>query len=138
MLPVIDPRTTSGRPPATAKSTMISSGAFPKLAFRNPPIPGAGVLGRVLGRLADQPGERHERCGRDAEDDDVVGVDAEAKERCQRGERKSRKEDPARHGLTLSGHCRLGVRGISPGPIAPPTAACQVLRGREPLPTIHS
>ena len=40
---------------------MISSGALPKLAFRKPPMPGAGVLGGVLGRLADQPGERDER-----------------------------------------------------------------------------
>ena len=39
-LPVSDPRTTSGRPSATANSAMISSGALPKLAFRKPPIPG--------------------------------------------------------------------------------------------------
>ena len=39
-LPVIDPRTTSGSPSLTANSAMISSGAFPKLALRKPPIPG--------------------------------------------------------------------------------------------------
>ncbi len=38
--PVIVPRTTPGRPSAIASSTMISSGALPKLAFRKPPIPG--------------------------------------------------------------------------------------------------
>ena len=38
--PVSEPRTTSGSPSATAKSAMISSGALPKLAFRNPPTPG--------------------------------------------------------------------------------------------------
>ena len=38
--PVIVPRTTLGRPLAIASSTMISSGALPKLAFRKPPIPG--------------------------------------------------------------------------------------------------
>ena len=40
MLPVIEPRTTSGRPSEIANRAMISSGAFPKLAFRKPPIPG--------------------------------------------------------------------------------------------------
>jgi hypothetical protein len=39
-LPVSDPRTTSVRPAETAKSAMMSSGAFPNVAFRNPPIPG--------------------------------------------------------------------------------------------------
>ena len=39
-LPAIDPRTTSGRLSAMAKIEMISSGAFPKLAFRRPPIRG--------------------------------------------------------------------------------------------------
>ncbi len=38
--PVSDPRTTVGSPSATARSAMISSGAFPKLAFRKPPMPG--------------------------------------------------------------------------------------------------
>src|SRR5215218_8740616 len=37
--PVIDPRTTSGSPSRTASRAMISSGALPKLAFRNPPTP---------------------------------------------------------------------------------------------------
>ena len=40
MLPVSDPRTTSGSPSATANRAMISSGALPKLAFRKPPMPG--------------------------------------------------------------------------------------------------
>jgi hypothetical protein len=38
-LPVNEPRTTSGRPLLIASSAMISSGAFPKVAFRKPPIP---------------------------------------------------------------------------------------------------
>ena len=37
--PVSVPRTTSGRPSATANRAMISSGALPKLALRNPPTP---------------------------------------------------------------------------------------------------
>ena len=39
-LPASEPRTTSGSAALTAKRAMISSGAFPKLAFRKPPIPG--------------------------------------------------------------------------------------------------
>src|SRR3954470_21144544 len=39
-LPASEPRTTFGSDALTAKSAMISSGALPKLAFRNPPIPG--------------------------------------------------------------------------------------------------
>jgi hypothetical protein len=39
MLPVIEPRTTSGSPSPTANRAMISSGALPKLALRKPPIP---------------------------------------------------------------------------------------------------
>ncbi len=39
-LPVSDPRTTSVSPSFTAIRAMISSGALPKVAFRNPPIPG--------------------------------------------------------------------------------------------------
>ena len=65
--PVSEPRTTAGSPLATAKSAMISSGALPKLAFRKPPTPGPRVLGGVLRRLADQPGERHQRDRREDE-----------------------------------------------------------------------
>ena len=39
-LPVREPRTTSVRPELTAIRAMISSGAFPKVALRKPPIPG--------------------------------------------------------------------------------------------------
>jgi hypothetical protein len=39
-LPASEPRTTFGSESATAKVAMISSGALPKLALRNPPIPG--------------------------------------------------------------------------------------------------
>ncbi len=38
--PVIDPRTTFGSPLSTANRAMISSGAFPKLAFRKALTPG--------------------------------------------------------------------------------------------------
>ena len=39
-LPASEPRTTTGRFASIAKSATISSGAFPKLALRKPPIPG--------------------------------------------------------------------------------------------------
>src|SRR5438105_3202693 len=39
-LPASEPRTTFGNSSAIAKRAMINSGAFPKLAFRKPPIPG--------------------------------------------------------------------------------------------------
>ena len=46
---------------------MISSGALPKLALKKPPIPGPVCSADVLGRLADQPGERHQRERREHE-----------------------------------------------------------------------
>src|SRR5437763_15703165 len=39
-LPESEPRTTTGRSAPTAKSATMSSGAFPKLALRKPPMPG--------------------------------------------------------------------------------------------------
>jgi hypothetical protein len=39
-LPESEPRTTSNFASATANSAMISSGAFPNVALRKPPIPG--------------------------------------------------------------------------------------------------
>ena len=39
---------------------MISSGALPKVALRNPPT-GSCVVGGMLGRLADQPREGNQR-----------------------------------------------------------------------------
>ena len=38
--PAIVPRTTFGRPSRIANTPISSSGAFPKLAFMNPPMPG--------------------------------------------------------------------------------------------------
>ena len=86
-LPVSDPRTTSVSPSFTAISAMISSGAFPNVALRKPPMPGPGVLRRVLGRLADQPRERDEgergehELGRLREVGNVVQHDDEGRER---------------------------------------------------------
>ena len=38
--PTIDALTTSCRPSLSAKKAMISSGAFPNVTFRKPPMPG--------------------------------------------------------------------------------------------------
>ena len=72
--PVIEPRTTSGSPSLIASSAMISSGALPKLAFRKPPTPGPVCSADVLGRLADQPRERHESRRSEDEEDDVARI----------------------------------------------------------------
>ena len=70
-LPAIEPTseafTISVRPLESATIAMMSSGAFPNVAFRKPPIPGTGVTGKVVRRLADQPRERDERRGRQHE-----------------------------------------------------------------------
>ena len=108
-------RASRARPAAgrsfTARSAMISSGALPKLAFRNPPMPGPGVLRRMLGRLADQPGERDERSAREHEHQRLVGVrrvvDADRDGR----EGEERPEDPAGQS---AGSVPSGARG---GPV---------------------
>ena len=100
-LPVSDPRTTSVSPSFTAMSAMISSGALPKVAFRNPPMPRARVLRGVLGRLADQPRERDQRERREHELHRlrrVHGVVERDRDRCE-GER--REKGPPDHRRTL-------------------------------------
>ena len=71
-LPVSDPRTTSVRPSLTAISAMMSSGAFPKVAFRKPPMPGpvwcaacsvASPISHASGMSA-APRGRRSRCRR--------------------------------------------------------------------------
>ena len=51
---------------------MISSGALPNVALRKPPIARPGVVGGMLGRLADQPGERDQRDRREHEEQGVA------------------------------------------------------------------
>ena len=95
--PVSDPRTTSVRPSLTAIKAMISSGAFPNVAFRKPADARARVLGGVLGGLSDQPGEGDERhcreheLGRRAEVGRVVEEDGE------RPEQQADEEDATNH-----------------------------------------
>ena len=73
---------------------MMSSGAFPNVAFRKPPIPGSGVVRRVLGRLADQPGERDERRGSEDEQRDVADVREAVEQHHHRAQREERVEAP--------------------------------------------
>ena len=58
-LPASEPRTTTGRFASIAKSATMSSGAFPKLALRKPPMP--GPVCSAACSVADQPRERDER-----------------------------------------------------------------------------
>ena len=77
---------------------MISSGAFPNVALRKPPMPGPGVVRGVLGRLADQPGERDERQRREHEERDVARIREAVHEHGERAEGEQRVEDLAKHG----------------------------------------
>ena len=79
----------------TAKSAMISSGAFPKVALSRPPDPGTGVLRGMLRGLADQPRERDEGAAREHEQQDLVRICQLVDEDRGGREGKERPEDPA-------------------------------------------
>ena len=104
-LPVSEPRTTSVRPLLIASNEMISSGALPKVAFRKPPMPGPRVLRRVLGRLADQPGERDERERREDEELDVAEIEEEIGGDRDGGQGEGAPEDLPRHAARLPRCC---------------------------------
>ena len=96
--PLSEPRTTSVRPWLTASRAMISSGAFPKVALRKPPIPGpvcsaacsvASPISHASGISADGGEHELERLRRV---EDVVDEDHE------RREPDGREEDAADHG----------------------------------------
>ena len=105
-LPASEPSTTTGRFAPTAKSATISSGAFPKLALRKPPMPGARVLGRVLGRFADQPRERDERERGEDEERDVAGVGELVDRDRDRRESERRPEELPDHAGSLESGAR--------------------------------
>ena len=70
---------------------------------------GPGVLGGVLGRLADQPRERDQRrCGED-EERHVSRVEGEVDDKRDRSERERRPEELSRHADTLT-RCRRRSR----------------------------
>ena len=95
-LPVSDPRTTSVSPSFTAMSAMISSGAFPNVAFRKPPIPGPCARRRARSprrsaRRAARARARRRRTRPSRRVEEVVRRDDD------RRERERREEDPAEH-----------------------------------------
>jgi hypothetical protein len=114
-LPASEPRTTFGSPSATAKTAMISSGAFPKLAFRKPPIPGPVCSAGLLGRFADQPGERDEGRRGEHEQHDISRMEGEVDDERDRGERERRPKELPRHADTLTA-CprRSSSTGVTP------------------------
>ena len=62
----------------------------------------AGVLGDVLGGLADQPRERDQRGSREDEQRHVAGVEGEVDEEGDRDERERCPEQLSRHARTLA------------------------------------
>ena len=73
---MIDAVATSSWPARMAKIVMISSAAFPNVAFRTPPTFGAAALAELLGRDADDPGQRDQRQRPRATKTAVFGADA--------------------------------------------------------------
>ncbi len=71
-------------------------------------------MGRMLGRLADQPRQRNKRGGRHHEQREVVGVADEVDDHGDRREAERCPQEPARH-----------------GPLAYPRPPCQDLRSGE-------
>ncbi len=95
--PVSEPRTTFGRLSATASRAMISSGALPKLAFRNPPTPGpvCSAACSVASPISQASGIKRTR--REHEELCVAEREDVAAEQRDRGERQERPQDPPQH-----------------------------------------
>ena len=70
--PVSDDLTIPINPRLSAKRLMMISGALPRVAFNKPAQSRPEVLGQRLGRVAHQPGQRHDRQRRDGEHQDRV------------------------------------------------------------------
>ena len=59
--PLSEALTTSIRPAWSAKAPISSSAPLPKVALSRPPSPGPEPQRQLLGRLADQAGQRDDR-----------------------------------------------------------------------------
>ena len=70
--PVNEPRTTVGQPVGDREQGDDQLGRVAEARVQEAADAGAGVLGGVLGRLADQPGERDQRERREDEERRVV------------------------------------------------------------------
>ena len=77
--------------------------------------PGAGVLGSLLGRFSDQPGQRDERSRGEHEQRDVSRMEGEVDDERDRGERERRPEELPRHADTLTA-CRRRSSSIGATP----------------------
>ena len=77
--------------------------------------PRAGVLGGLLGRFADQPGERDEGRRGEHEQHDISRMEGEVDDERDRGERERRPEELPRHADTLTA-CprRSSSTGVTP------------------------
>ena len=82
---------------------MISSGRVAEARVQEAADPGPGVLSGVVGRFADQPGERDQRgCGQQ-ERRRCAHVEAVVGDEGDRGQGERCPEDPPRHVVTLAG-----------------------------------
>src|SRR5262245_33024744 len=91
-------------------------------------------MGCVLGRLADQPGERDERRRGQDEERDVPEVRVTVEGDDERPEREQGEEDPAYQGAATlsSGACcaPFSSTGETPSSISPTTRGCSPPAGR--------
>ena len=87
----------------------------------------ARVLGGVLGRLADQPGERDERDRCEDEERDFVGIDREPDDDRERREAERCPEEPTRH----EGQA---YRGAAPTPCLNPIGLSRLAQRKSPCP----
>ena len=100
--PVIDPRTTFGQAVGDGEQRDDQLGRVAEARVQEAADPRARVFGRVLGRLADQPGERDQRGG--GEQESVVASRWKTNgARIATGVSTRRSpQDPARHAATLA------------------------------------
>ena len=103
--PVIVPRTTPGRPSAIASSDDDQLGRIAEAGVQEAADSRAGVLGGMLGRLADQPGERDERDRREDERAGRAEVEAVVGDEGDRRQGERCPEDPPRHARYPSRAC---------------------------------
>ncbi len=108
--PVSDPRTTSVSPSCTAMSAMISSGAFPKVALRKPPIPGpvCSAACSVASPISQARGMRAMRG--EHELDGLVEVGEVVQRDRERPDQKTGEEDAADHERTLPASVTVPTR----------------------------
>ena len=101
--PVSEPRTTVGQPVGDGEQRDDQLGRVAEAGVEEAADAGAGVLGGMVGRLADQPGERDQRDRREHEQRRLAGVEDVPGDEGEGREGEGRPEDPPRHAVTLDG-----------------------------------